>query len=254
MDSLKQVILAVIQGITELLPISSSAHLLLTSQLLDFNADTYFLTTLHIGTTVALLIFFSELLFKNIFSKKKISMYLKILISSIPAGIAGLLFESIIEEKLRANTFMATSLIFWGVLMIFTENSKKNPEEIEIEKVTWKDSLIMGFAQVLALIPGTSRSGVTTVAGLLAGVNKYTALQYSFILGIPVLIGASFYEFFKYRNSESFTTEELIAVVVSAVVGYIALHFLNKFKKTKWLTVFGIYRILLGLVILVTRF
>jgi undecaprenyl-diphosphatase len=254
METLKQVILAIVQGITELLPISSSAHLLLTSQLLDFNADTYFLTTLHIGTTIALLIFFSELLLKDIFTKGKINMYIKILVSSIPAGIAGLLFEPVIEEKLRGNIFMATSLIFWGLIMILTEKFKKNPKEINIEKVSWKESLTMGFAQVLALIPGTSRSGVTTVAGLIAGINKYTALQYSFILGIPVLVGASFYEFFKYRDSERFGTDEIIAVSVATIVGYITLHLLKRFKKTNWLTLFGIYRIILGLVIILTRF
>ncbi len=254
MDTLKQVLLAAIQGITELLPVSSSAHLLLTSQLIDFEATTYFLTTLHLGTTFALLIYFFNLLFKDIFKREKLNLYLKVAVASIPAGIVGLLFESIIEERLRANIFMAISLIVWGILMIFVERKKSNVAESAVEKISWKNSLIMGFAQVLALIPGTSRSGVTTVAGVLAGVNKFTALQYSFILGLPVLVGASLYELVKHSDSQSFGLNEVIGIAVAAVVGYIALLFLKRFRKSNWLTIFGVYRILLGIVIILTGF
>jgi len=115
------VLLGIEQGVTELLMISSSAHLILTSQLLDFKMDTYLLSVLHLGTTVALIIYFWNLLFKNIFKKEKLSFLVKIVISSIPAGIVGFLFESFIEDKPRGNLIIAISLIVWGIGMILLE-------------------------------------------------------------------------------------------------------------------------------------
>jgi len=246
MDILKHLILAFVQGITELLPISSSAHLLIISELLEFDASTYFLTTLHLGTTIALVLYFSKVLFKDILTKAKISFYLKILISSIPAGITGLLFQSFIEESLRANIFLSISLILWGVVMIILEKTKTDSVETKVEEVTLKESLIMGIAQTLALIPGTSRSGITTIAGMMLGLNKFTALQYSFLLGLPVLIGASGYELIKETNVASFGIEEILGIITACVVGYLSILLLERFKKKNWLTVFGIYRIILG--------
>jgi len=250
MDISKHIILAFIQGITELLPISSSAHLIVVSELLNFDATTYFLTTLHLGTTIALVFYFSKVLFKDIFTKTKMSLYLKILISSIPAGITGLLFQSFIEETLRANIFLSTSLILWGIVMIILERSKKDIKETIVEEVTFKQSVIMGIAQTLALIPGTSRSGITTIAGMLVGLNKFTALEYSFLLGLPVLIGASGYELIKEANVNTFGIEEILGIVTAAIVGYLSVILLKRFKKKNWLTVFGIYRIILGISLL----
>jgi len=250
MDILKHIILAFIQGITELLPISSSAHLIITSQLLNFDATTYFLTTLHLGTTLALIFYFSKVLFKDIFTKTKISFYLKILVSCIPAGVIGLLFQSFIEENLRANIFLSISLILWGIVMIILEKNKKNVKETNVEDVTFKQSVVMGIAQSLALIPGTSRSGITTIAGMLVGLNKFTAIEYSFLLGLPVLIGASGYELIKEANVNTFGMEEILGIITAGIVGYLSLILLQKFKRKNWLTIFGVYRIILGILLL----
>ncbi len=246
MDILKHLILAFVQGLTELLPVSSSAHLLITSELLKFDATTYFLTTLHLGTTLALILYFSKVLFKDIFTKVKFSFYLKILLSSIPAGVIGLLFQSFIEKTLRADIFLSMSLILWGIAMIILERNKENTVETKVEDVTLKESMIMGIAQSLALIPGTSRSGITTITGMMLGLNKFTALQYSFLLGLPVLIGASAYELMRETNINSFGIEEILGIVTAGVVGYLSILLLKRFKKRNWLTVFGIYRIILG--------
>jgi undecaprenyl-diphosphatase len=251
MDILKHIILAFIQGITELLPVSSSAHLIITSRLLNFDATTYFLTTLHLGTTLALIFYFSEVLFKDIFTKTKISLYLKILISCIPAGVIGLLFQSFIEETLRANIFLSISLILWGVVMIMLEKRKKDVKETNVEDVTFKQSIIMGIAQSLALIPGTSRSGITTIAGMLVGLNKFTAIEYSFLLGLPVLIGASGYELITEANTNTFGIEEILGIITAGIIGYLSLILLQRFKKKNWLTVFGTYRIILGVLLLI---
>jgi undecaprenyl-diphosphatase len=174
------------------------------------------------------------------------SLYLKILVSSIPAGIIGLLFQTFIEETLRAPIFLSISLILWGIAMILLERNNHETAEKKVEEVTWKESVIMGIAQSLALIPGTSRSGITTIAGMVLGLNKFTALQYSFLLGLPVLIGASGYELMKETNINSFGIEEILGIITAGIVGYLSILLLKRFKKKNWLTVFGIYRIILG--------
>jgi undecaprenyl-diphosphatase len=250
MEMYKVIILAIEQGITELLPISSSAHLILTGQLVQLPTDTYLLAVLHLGTTLAILIYFLPILLKDIFHKDSLSFYAKILVATIPAAVAGLLLESVIENILRGNIYIAASLIFWGIAMILVERKYKDISENHLKKISWKQSLIMGFSQVLALIPGTSRSGVTTIAGTLAGVNKYSALQYSFLLGIPILLGTSLYGLLKYAPQEGFGTTHIVSIVVSAIFGYLALQLLNRIKKRNWLTFFGYYRIILGIIIL----
>ncbi len=249
MEILKVVLLGIEQGVTELLPISSSAHLILTSQLLDFKMDTYLLSVLHLGTTVALIIYFWNLLFKNIFKKEKLSFLVKIVISSIPAGIVGFLFESFIEDKLRGNLIIAISLIVWGIGMILLEKKKEIAEQ-DIQTVTWKQSLYMGIGQILALIPGGSRSGITTTVGMLTGLNKYTAIQYSFLLGLPLLFLAPMYEIIKEYPQRSLNLLDILGIIVAGIVTYVALLLLKRFSKKKWLTVFGIYRILLGCIVI----
>lgn len=249
MDILKVIILGIEQGITEILPISSSAHLLLTSQLLNTEMDTYLLSILHLGTTIAFCVYFSTLLFKDMFKKEKLSLYAKILISTIPAGILGLLFESIIEEKLRGNIIIAISLIAWGIAMIIIER-RKEPKEKDFRDISWKQSLVMGISQIIAFIPGGSRSGITTITGMLTGLNKYTSIQYSFLLGLPLLAAAPIYEIIKEYPQRVLNIYDISGVVIAGIVSYIGLVLLKKFSKNKWLTFFGVYRILLGLLVI----
>lgn len=249
METLKVILLAIEQGITELLPISSSAHLILTSQILKINMDTYLLSILHLGTTVALLLYFWKFLFKDILKKEKLSLYLKILISTIPAGVVGLLFESVIEDRLRGNLIIAISLIVWGVVMILVERRKEIKDQ-ELITVSWKQSLLMGIAQIFALIPGGSRSGISTIVGMFTGLNKYTAIQYSFLLGLPLLLAAPVYQIVKDYPQRVLNISDILGIFIAGVVTYIALLLLEKYSKKKWLTVFGIYRIIIGIAVL----
>ena len=250
MEIYKVIVLAVEQGITELLPISSSAHLILSAELIDLQMDTYLLAVLHLGTTIAIVIYFLPTLLKDIFKKETLTFYAKIAIATIPAALAGLFLESIIENILRGYIYIAISLIVWGIAMILIERKYKDISENHLKKISWKQSLIMGFAQIISLIPGTSRSGVTTIAGVLAGVNKYSALQYSFLLGIPILLGSSGYGIIKYAPEQGFSSIHIIGVLVSALFGYLSLLLLGKIKKKNWLAFFGYYRILLGMILI----
>lgn len=249
MDIFKVVILGIQQGLTELLPISSSAHLILTSQLLDVKMDTYLLSVLHLGTTVALLIAYSNFLFKNLFSKEKVHIYLKILLSIIPVGVIGILLQSKIEDSLRGNIPIAISLFVWGVVMILIER-RKEPKEIEFKDITWKQSILMGISQIFALIPGGSRSGISTIVGMIFGLNKYTAIQYSFIIGLPILLATPIYQIIKGYPERILIPSDIIGILIATLFTYFGLVLLKKFSKKKWLTFFGIYRIVLSILIL----
>jgi len=236
MELLKVIILGIEQGVTELLPISSSAHLILTSQILDIQMDTYLLSVLHLGTTIALVIHFWSILFKDIFKKENISFYTKILISTIPVGIVGLLFESVIEEKLRGNLIIAISLIAWGIVMVLIERKVENKEQ-DLKSITWKQSLLMGIGQTFALIPGGSRSGISTLVGMLSG--------------LPLLLAVPIYEIYKEYPERVLNISDILGILIAGIFTFISLSLLKKFSKEKWLTFFGIYRILLGIFVLI---
>lgn len=261
METLKIIIIGITQGITELLPISSSGHILLLSQAFNITTNSLFLTTFHIGTTLAILLFFREEIFKNLFTKSKLLFLLKIAVASIPAAFAGALFDDFISEKLRAIPFTAISLLIWGLVMILMERRYREIKETNVEDISWRNALSMGIAQTLALIPGTSRSGITTIAGILSGLNKYSAIKFSLILGIPVLLGGSIWEIGKELlrdNPAKFTINNTDIVVMTLTIlipfifGYLSLLFLKRFKQSHWLTIFGVYRVILGIVLLIT--
>ena len=261
MEAIKLLILAIVQGISELLPISSSAHIIIFGELMHVETSTLLLTSLHIGTSLAILAFFAKKLFKNFFTKKKWLFYFKVFVSVIPAGVLGILFETKIENILRANWIIAVSLIFWGILMIFAQKVKMGKQDQDWEKITWKQTLLMGVAQTIALIPGTSRSGVTTLTGIALGLDQYTALSYSFVLGLPVLLGSSLWEIFKAVKANPVVLSHMvdpsnylhvaIIILIPFILGIVALMILDKVKKEKWLSTFGIYRIIIGIAILI---
>lgn len=264
METIKLLILSVIQGISELLPISSSAHLILLNQIMNIPTSNLLLTSFHIGTTLAIVIFFWKRLFSNFFTKEKWVFYAKLLLAMIPAAVLGVLFEDKIAEILRQNWIMAASLIFWGIIMIVAQKTDMGREPEPWEKITWKQALLMGWGQSLALIPGTSRSGITTLSGIALGLNQYTALEYSFILGIPALLGSAVWEIIKTVTttpeiiSSGFTFDQYlqvgIIIIIPFVIGLGALAILKKFSREKWLSTFGIYRIILGMGILVVSY
>lgn len=261
METLKLVIIGIVQGITELLPVSSSAHILVLGKLLKLDIGSLLLITFHLGTTIAIFLFFWRKLIGN-FTNKTSTFFLKIIVATIPAAIAGFLLDDLISEKLRAEWIIALSLIIWGVVMIVLERREvKNMEDKtkNLTEVSWSQALVIGLSQMLALIPGTSRSGITTITGILTGLKKYVALEFSFILSIPILTGTFIWMLLKDHSLKvltdtvgtPLTINISIIVIVTFLVGFGTLHLLSKFRKSKWLTLFGIYRIILGLIILI---
>lgn len=252
MDLIQTIILSIIQGITELLPISSTGHMLLVSQFF-FNgeATVLTLTVLQFGTTLAIIFSYREFIFKNSFEKSKLNLYFKIFLASLPAIIIGLLIEESFDTYLYKPWIIATSLLVIGIVMLMIKRVEKKDAIKDITKISLKQAMIVGFSQTLALIPGVSRSGITTIGGIFAGIEMFTALSFSFLLGIPILLGSFVYEVFKHRDSLDivFSFENIVGIIVSGIVGYLAIKVLSYFSKNNFLFIFGIYRI--GLAILI---
>jgi undecaprenyl-diphosphatase len=252
MDLIQTIILSVIQGITELLPISSTGHMLLVSQFFfKGEATVLTLTVLQFGTTLAIIFSFKDFIFKDAFEKSKLDIYLKIFFASLPAIFVGLLIAESLDAYLYKSWIIATSLLVIGIVMLLIKKVEKKDATKDLTKISFKQAMTVGFAQTLALIPGVSRSGITTIAGMFAGIEMFTALSFSFLLGIPILLGSFVYEVFKHRDSLDivFSFENIVGIIVSGIVGYLAIRVLNYFSKNNFLLVFGIYRI--GLAILI---
>lgn len=253
MDSLQTSLLAVIQGITELIPISSTGHVLLFSKLfLHVDPTILLLTLLQFGTTLSIIFAFKDYLFKDIFKREKLFLYFKLILATIPSVIVVLIFERQIETLLYNNEIITVSLFFWGVIMILVENKRFNKDEVtKLEDVSMPQAIGVGIAQSLAIIPGTSRSGVTTVAGVMLGIEKFTALKFSFLLGLPVLLGSFVFEMYRYKDDLSgvFTATNILGILISFIVGLLAVKVLSRYSKKKFLTFFGVYRIILAIIL-----
>lgn len=255
MDSIQIAVLAIIQGITELLPVSSTAHMLLGSEFLFHkNPDLLLLTILQFGTTVAILAAYWDFLIKDFFSKEKLTLYAKVVIATLPAVIFALITEEYIQSKFYTPLVIAISLFVWGIAMILVEKYKVKYTTTELTKVTFFQAFMVGIAQAIAIIPGTSRSGSTTVVGILTGIEKYVAIQFSFLLGLPILIGSFAYEVYKYRDRIEFVFNptNIFGMILAGIVGYISILVLKRFSKSRFLTIFGIYRIVLAVILFLT--
>ena len=256
----------VVQGLTEFLPISSSGHLLFFHELLNFNLidSLSFDTALHLGTLLALLIFFRQDIIKYLrgffrsfvqFNPKKDEeqrIGWLIVLSTLPAGLAGLFLENIIETLLRNLWVVAITLIGVGILFILFE--KLAQQTAEIENLNWWQVLIIGVAQALALVPGVSRSGITIIAGMGLKLKRAVAARFSFVLSAPIVLAAGLkkvYDLGQVGMNNEQVLVFLVGLVSSAVIGYLAIKFLLKFLANHSLNYFAVYRILLGLVIII---
>lgn len=274
MSFIKALILGIVQGLTEFLPISSTAHLTLVGKWLkciDPNNPeqwTAFIAVMQLGTVLAVLLYFTtdliditkEFIGGNIDYLQKRTLVLSpnarlgwyIIFGSIPIVVVGLLFKKSIEGVLtKSLTVIAVSLIVWAVVLFLAEHYGRLMRTVE--QLTIIDAMFVGFFQMFALIPGSSRSGTTISAGLFMGLTRASAARFSFLLSIPSVAGAGIYEFLKsYRNlTPDMSTALITATVAAAIVGYLSIALLIKYLQTHSTNVFIIYRILLGVTILV---
>ena len=270
---LYSIIYGIIEGITEWLPISSTGHLILAENFLKFQGLSegffdMFNVVIQLGAILAVVVLY----FKNIWplkSKKSkneeskitwdkniLNLWVKILVACIPAAIIGLLFDDLLEKYLYNSWVVSAMLILVGIAFIIIENKKQGmkPRVKDIVELTYKDAIIIGLFQVIAAIfPGTSRSGATIIGALLIGVSRTVAAEYTFYLAIPVMFGASLLKILKFGLS--FTGAELAVLLVGMIVAFLVSVFIIKFLmnyiKKHDFKVFGWYRIVLGIIVLI---
>lgn len=263
LEILKSVICGIVEGITEWLPISSTGHLILLNEFLKMDqGDAFFemfQVVIQFGAILAVVVIYFHKL--NPFSLKKtqkqklltVQTWIKVLIGCVPAGIIGILFNDWIDEKLYHWYVVAAMLIIYGVLFIIVENYQKGrePKVKKLSQLTLPMLLIIGVFQMLAMIPGTSRSGATIVGALMLGVSRGVATEFTFFLAIPTMFGASAWKLFKFGFD--FTGMQaailIVGMAVSFVVSIIAIKFLLKYIQNHDFKLFGYYRIILGVIV-----
>ena len=267
LDVLKVIILGIVEGITEWLPVSSTGHLILVGDLLSPSMSDEFMemfnVVIQLGAIMAVVVLYFHKL--NPLSPKKTQkqkmltwqMWIKVLIASVPAAVIGLLFNDILDEIFYKPLPVAVMLIVYGILFIIVENRNAGRRATvrKISELTVPMLLWIGFFQMLALIPGTSRSGATIIGALLIGISREVAAEFTFFLAIPVMFGASFLKLVKFGLH--FTGSELGLLLLGCLVSFglsiVAIKFLMGYIKKHDFKVFGYYRIVLGaLIILVT--
>ncbi len=261
-EIIKALVLGIVEGITEWLPISSTGHMILVDEFLKLNVSeefkSMFLVVIQLGAILAVVVlYFKKLIPLDVQNKKlhwkkdTLVMWLKIIVSCIPAAIVGVFFDDKLEAVFYNWQTVSAALIIFGILFIVIEkrNRGREPQINSINDISYKTAIIIGIFQLIAAVfPGTSRSGATIVGALLIGVSRSVAAEYTFFLAVPVMFGASALKLVKFGFD--FTSQELIILFVGLVsafvVSVLAIKFLMSYIKKHDFTVFGWYRIVLG--------
>lgn len=264
MDFILSIFLGIVQGITEWLPISSTGHLILVENVWKMAQTPEFFevfkVVIQFGSILAVCVLYYRKLnpfisTKTITEKKEtFSLWGKVIVGIIPAGIIGVLFDDMIEDVLSGVLVIATTLIVYGVAFLVLENTKRKPTVNKLEHLSYKTAFGIGCFQVLSLVPGTSRSGSTILGGSILGCSRYVASEFSFFLAVPVMLGASGLKLVKYFLREGMFNMEQILLLslgtfVSFVVSIVAIRFLLSYIRKHDFKVFGYYRIVLGVIV-----
>lgn len=267
-EILKAIFLGIVEGITEWLPISSTGHMLLVDRVFTLNMSeefkNMFFVVIQLGAIMAVVtLFFHKL---NPFSPRKTqiqkkstwSLWFKVAIACIPTVIIALPFEEAIDKYCSTPLVIASALIVYGIAFIVVENLNRNrkPTTLSIDKLSYKTALFIGLFQVLSVIPGTSRSGATIIGAILIGTSRSVAAEFTFFLGIPTMFGASLLKLVKFGMETGFSMSgmEAAVLIVGMVVAYfvsvLVIKFLMNYIKKHDFKVFGIYRIILGIIVI----
>lgn len=270
-ELLKAVVYGVIEGITEWLPISSTGHMILAEQVLKFNLSADFMSmfrvVIQLGAILAVVVLYFKKLWPFCGDNGRDSgvakhirwpilwMWFKIIVACIPAIILGLLLDDWMDAHLYNSIVVALTLILYGVAFIVIERRPRVPSTTKLSQISYKQALTVGAWQVLSLVPGTSRSGSTILGGMMGGLSRPCAAQFTFFLGIPIMAGASGLKLVKFlAKGNVFTAPEIAVLAVGSVVAFLvsiaAIRFLMDYVKKHTFTVFGWYRIALGVVVL----
>ena len=267
LEFLKVIFLGIIEGITEWLPISSTGHMLLVDEFLQLNASDefkeMFFVVIQLGAILAVVLLFWKKMWpfrlgenkRTVVVRKKVfSVWFKVIVACVPGAIVTLLFDDFIEAHLHTPFVIAAALIVYGVAFIVVEkhNRTRKPSIRKLSEIDYKTALLIGLFQVLSIIPGTSRSGATIIGALIIGVSRTAGAEFTFFLAVPVMFGLSFIKLLKFGLA--FTGTELAILLVGSVSAFLVslfvIKFLMNYIKKHDFTVFGWYRIALGIVVM----
>lgn len=253
MNFLHAVILALIEGLTEFLPVSSTGHMIIGSAMMGIEGDDFtklFTIVIQLGAILAVFVLY----FKRFF--QSINFYLKLIVAFIPAAIMGLIFSDTIDDLMESPAVVAISLLLGGILLLFVDKWFKQPSIESDEEMTYWTALKVGFFQCLAMIPGVSRSGATIIGGMSQKMSRKWAAEFSFFLALPTMLGATLKKTMDYfDNHPAFTSEQINLLLVGNIIAFIVallaikgfIGYLNKYG----FKLFGWYRIVVGVIILV---
>ena len=250
------IILAIIQALTEFIPVSSSGHLIVAEELTALSSSLALDVALHSGTLLALLVYFATRIKQMVFSAgTQKSLISALILTSLPAAAIGFLFGDVFEQDARSLGVVIVMMASVGFLMLFSETAFTVNKKIKnINQISLANAFFIGLGQALALIPGTSRSGATMLAGKQMGLSNKLAAEYAFLAGIPVIAGATLKVFLD-PDTNAVLREEplrvLVGILVAALVGLFALRFLIQYLSEKGLRVFGVYRLALATILLI---
>lgn len=262
-ELLKVIVLGIVEGVTEWLPISSTGHMLLVDEMLQLNAsEAYkemFFYVIQLGAILAVIVLFWKKMLPLkkdkaghlTVDKQTVNTWCKVVVACIPGGVAAILFDDWIEAHLHTPFVIALMLIIYGVAFLVIERRGKNPRIHDMEGIDYRTALYIGLFQVLSMIPGTSRSGATIVGALLIGVSRVAAAEFTFFLAVPVMLGMSALKILKFGLA--FSAPELymmlLGMVVAFAVSLLVIRFLMNYIKKHDFQIFGWYRIVLGAVV-----
>ena len=268
MEMLKVVVLGIVEGLTEWLPVSSTGHMILVDEFIRLDVSTafmdMFLVVIQLGAILAVVVLNAEKL--NPFLKSKseaerratFDLWGKVIVACLPAAVIGLAFNKYMEEHFMNAPVVAAMLILYGVIFIVVErwNKHRTQRVDDLSALDYRTAFIIGMFQVLSLVPGTSRSGATILGGIIFGASRYVATEFTFFLAIPVMFGASFLKLVKFGWNYSGTELMILGVgmMTAFVVSILSIRFLLRYIKRNDFTAFGWYRIVLGIVVLAYLF
>lgn len=252
MNYFEAIILAIIEGLTEFLPVSSTGHMIIGTALMGIEPSAFvklFTIVIQLGTILSVLVLYWKRFFKSM------DFYYKLVVAAIPASILGLLLNDFIDSLLESPLMVAVMLVVGGVILLFVDKWFNKPTLESSDDISYKQALVIGFYQCLALIPGTSRSASTIVGGMTQKLTRKAAAEFSFFLAIPMMLGASVVKLYKFlKEGHTFTGEEINLLIVGNIIGFIvAIIAIKTFIDilTKYgFKVFGWYRIIVGVVII----
>ncbi|HKZ37902.1 MAG TPA: undecaprenyl-diphosphate phosphatase [Chryseolinea sp.] len=261
MSIIQAILLAIIEGITEFLPVSSTGHMIIGSSLMGIASDPFtkmFTVAIQFGAILSVIVlYWKKFLPKPGEFQQTVDFYLKLLVAFIPAALIGFLLNDVIDQLLERVDVVGYALILGGVFFLFVDKIfYKNEENVMEQPITYPSALKIGFFQTIAMVPGVSRSAATIIGGLSQRLNKKTAAEFSFFLAVPTMFGATLYKMYKfYDEGSAFGSQEISLLIVGNVVAFfvaiLAIKSFITFLTKNGFRVFGYYRIIIGVIILI---